>query len=82
MQTFLLIVIGQSNHFQDQDQYQCYWQPNHHFRSHSHLVEHLEGPVIDGNIGGTHEEGEDFGKRPNQHVRHLCAFLSLVYPGY
>lgn len=60
---------------------QRYCQPNHHCQhvppSQWHLVEHLEGPVVDGNIGRTDEEGEDFGKRPNQHVRHLCVPLSL-----
>ena len=25
-----------------------------------HLVKHLEGPVVDGNIGGTDKKGEDF----------------------
>ena len=46
--------------------------------SHSflvHLVEHLKGPVVDGNIGRTNQEGEDFRKRPNQHVRHLGSVL-------
>ena len=44
----------------------------------SHLVKHLKGPVVDGDICGPHQQGEDLGEGPNQHIRHLEAGRLLV----
>ena len=40
----------------------------------SHFVEHLEGPVVDGDIVRPDQEGEDFGEGSNEHIGHLASF--------